>query len=45
MLIPHIKSRIAILIFGGDGTPYSLVNFSKVRCCVNFKTENIIELS
>jgi hypothetical protein len=21
MLIPHIKSRIAILIFGGDGTP------------------------
>jgi hypothetical protein len=23
----------------------SLVNFSKVRCCVNFKTENIIELS
>ena len=23
----------------------SLVNFSKVRCCVNFKIENIIELS
>jgi hypothetical protein len=23
----------------------SLVNFSKVRCCVNFKTESIIELS
>jgi hypothetical protein len=22
MLIPHIKSWIAILIFGGDGTPY-----------------------
>jgi hypothetical protein len=23
MLIPHIKSWIAILIFGGDGTPYT----------------------